>query len=138
MNYLLDTGFFYALLNDSEEQHSNVLAASALIEPGQIYLPSVVTTEVAYLVLRDLGSKPLAEFAEIVAAGRFTLLEPMPADYGRAAEVIRQYADSHIDFVDAVIVALAERLDVTHILTIDQRHFRLFRPRHCPAFELLP
>ena len=49
-----------------------------------------------------------------------------------------RYADARIDYVDCMIVALAERLGVTRILTLDQRHFRLFRPRHCPAFELLP
>lgn len=65
-----------------------MLAASASIEPGQIYLPSVVTTEVAYLILRDLGSEALADFAEISAAERFTLLEPALPEYRRAAEAI--------------------------------------------------
>jgi hypothetical protein len=33
---------------------------------------------------------------------------------------------------------MAERLNVRRILTLDRRHFELIRPRHCPAFELLP
>ena len=38
----------------------------------------------------------------------------------------------------APIMALAERLNIHHILTLDRRDFRAMRPRHCPVFELLP
>lgn len=51
---------------------------------------------------------------------------------------MRQYADAKLDFVDAIIAAIAERLNITRILTLDQRDFRLIRPRHCEAFEILP
>jgi predicted nucleic acid-binding protein len=37
-----------------------------------------------------------------------------------------------------VLVAIAERLNITQVLTLDQRHFRLFRPQHCDAFDILP
>src|SRR5438477_532166 len=43
-----------------------------------------------------------------------------------------------IRLVDASIVAIAERLRVTRLLTADRRHFSLIRPRHCPALELVP
>jgi len=39
--------------------------------------------------------------------------------------------------VDALIIAMTERLSMTRTLTFDQRDIRLFRPRHCAAFELL-
>jgi predicted nucleic acid-binding protein len=51
---------------------------------------------------------------------------------------MRQYADSDIGFVDASIVAVAERLNVRKIVTLDRRHFGLIRPRHCEAFAILP
>lgn len=63
---------------------------------------------------------------------------PRVEDYKRAAEIIRKYDDANIDFVDAIIVAIAERLNVTKILTVDCRHFDAFRPRHTAAFEILP
>jgi predicted nucleic acid-binding protein len=137
MSQLLDTGFLYALINQRESRHLDVLKAAETIQ-GTIYLPTVVTTEVAYLVQRDLGSQALADFVDMLAKESFVLVEPNPLDYQRAAAVIRQYADSHIDFVDAVLVAIAERLNIQRVLTIDTRHFRLFRPNHCIAFELLP
>jgi predicted nucleic acid-binding protein len=36
------------------------------------------------------------------------------------------------------VIALAERLGVTRVATLDQRHFSVVRPRHIPAFTLLP
>ena len=137
MSYLLDTGFLYALLNRSEQQHANVLAVSESVT-GQIFLPIPVTTEVAYLILRDLGTVAVADFVESLVEPGFELLEPISEDYQRAAAVIRKYHDARIDFVDAIMVAMAERLNITRILTLDQRHFRLFRPKHCTAFELFP
>lgn len=137
MSQLLDTGFLYALLNSNETRHTDVLRASRSVD-GPIYLPTVVTTEVAYLLQRDLGSDALAEFIDMLATESFVLVEPTVADFQRAAAVVRQYQDSQIDFVDAIIVAIAERLNIVRILTIDARHFRMFRPQHCPAFEILP
>ncbi len=137
MSYLLDTGFFYALLNRQENMHQPVLAAAQTVE-GEVYLPTPVTTEVAYLLLRDLGSDAVADFAESLASSHFILVEPQNVDYQRAAAVIRQYQDAEIDFVDAVLFAIAERMNITRILTIDQRDFRIFRPNHCPAFEIIP
>ena len=37
-----------------------------------------------------------------------------------------------------MVAAMAERLDISRILTVDQRHFRILRPKHVPAFEILP
>ncbi len=51
---------------------------------------------------------------------------------------MQQYADARVDFVDCVIVAMAERLNIKRILTGDRRHFFLFRPRHCQTFEVIP
>jgi len=137
MTCLLDTGFLYSLLNRIERQHATVrLIADTIREP--IVLPIPVITEVAYLLRRDVGVEAVAEFAELLGNTDMILEAPHAADYFRAAEIIRQYADARVDFVDAIIVAMAERLNITRVLTLDRRDFRMFRPRHCPAFELLP
>jgi predicted nucleic acid-binding protein len=44
-------------------------------------------------------------------------------------------ADARRDFVDALIAAIAERLNITRVLTLDRRDFQLIRPKHCPGFE---
>ena len=137
MSVLLDTGFLYALLNRNEQQHQRVLAAARSVNE-QIILPVPAITEVAYLLLRDIGPEAVADFSASLATTDLILECPQSMDYSRAAQIITQYRDSRVDFVDAVIVALAERLSITRILTLDARHFGMFRPAHCQAFELLP
>jgi uncharacterized protein len=69
---------------------------------------------------------------------KYRLTELTPGDISRSVEILQKYADTRIDFVDASVAAVAERLDVTRILTLDQRDFSLIRPKHCDYFELLP
>ena len=38
----------------------------------------------------------------------------------------------------AGLIAVAERLGVTRITTLDHRHFRVVRPAHCEALTILP
>lgn len=69
---------------------------------------------------------------------RFIILALTPEDLLRAAEILEIYQDSRIDFVDASVMAIAERLEITKVLTLDRRDFQLFRPKHCQFFEILP
>ncbi len=56
------------------------------------------------------------------------------------AELVRLYKDARLNPADVsvVAIAIAERLGVTQIATIDRRDFTLIRPRHVSAFKLLP
>ena len=66
-------------------------------------------------------------------------IEPLTAiDLESVNQVLKQYADSQLDFVDAVIVAIAERLNITRVLTLDRRDFSTMHPKHCDYFEILP
>lgn len=38
----------------------------------------------------------------------------------------------------ASVVAAAERLRIEAVATLDRRHFSVVRPRHVPAFKILP
>lgn len=70
--------------------------------------------------------------------GDFRLESLTAVDLPRILELMRQYADSNIGFVDASIVAVAERLNIRQVITLDRRHFGLIRPRHCLTFTILP
>ena len=56
----------------------------------------------------------------------------------RADAVLRKYSDLDLGFVDASVIATAERLDATEALTTDRRHFSAVRPEHVGAFRLSP
>ena len=46
--------------------------------------------------------------------------------------------DGSLGTTDASVIALAERLGVSEVATLDQRHFRVVRPSHVDALTLLP
>ncbi len=136
MTALLDTGLLLASMAENDNLHE--IAVIALEEEPDPILPDVVLPELGYMVLREIGYPALIAFIRAVAAGELPLESIALADLARAADILEKYADSRVDFVDCVIVAMAERLNVTRILTVDRQHFSLFRPKHCPAFEILP
>jgi len=131
-----DTGFVVALLNQSDIKHSDVVAIYQNYQ--QILLPQTVLAEVAYLVGRSAGVSTVAAFLKGLSASRFRLIPLSETDVIRVSEILEEYKDSRIDFVDATVMAIAERLKITLILTLDQRDFRLFRPKHCQSLEILP
>lgn len=131
-----DTGFVVALLNRSDIKHTDV--ATIYQQQQRILLPQTVLAEVAYLLGRDAGIMTVVAFVRGIAASRFNLVGLTDADLERVAEILEKYADSRIDFVDARVMAVAERYGSKTILTLDQRDFKLFRPKHCERFELLP
>ncbi len=137
MAFLMDTGFWYASIDDSDEHHEKVAPIAGKIREAVI-LPIPVITETAYLISRNRGVEALAKFSEGLAATKLQLEVPTAEDYKRTAEILRPYNDANIDFVDALIVSIAERLNIKKILTVDRRHFGAFKPRHCAAFEILP
>ena len=54
------------------------------------------------------------------------------------SELVDMYRSLNLGTSDAMVVAITERLGTPKVMTIDQRHFNVVRPRHVEAFELLP
>ena len=136
-NYLLDTGFLYATIDETDDRHLAVITVIKNLR-GKVILPVPVITETTYFLSRNLGLEAVAKFLDNLSISTFLVENPSPDDYVRSAEILRKYNDAKIDFVDVCIFAMAERLNITKILTIDRRHFSIFRPKHCAAFEILP
>ena len=59
-------------------------------------------------------------------------------DWERCVELIDTYLDLGLGVVDASIVAVAERLGLATIATMNTRDFRVVRPAHIDTFELVP
>lgn len=49
-----------------------------------------------------------------------------------------QYVSLPLGIVDAAVITIAERLNLAEVATVDRKHFSVVRPRHVPAFSLLP
>jgi uncharacterized protein len=133
---IADTGFVVALLNKNDTRHFDV--QPIYLQYPEILLPKTVFVEVAYLIGRDAGIPTTIAFLRNLSKSRFQAIELMDQDLDRIADILEQYIDSRVDFVDASVMAIAERCNIKIVLTLDQRDFRLFRPQHCDAFTLLP
>jgi predicted nucleic acid-binding protein len=59
-------------------------------------------------------------------------------DLARCQELIAQYRDIDPGLADVAVVATAERMSVQRILTVDERDFRVMRPKKGMTFVLLP
>lgn len=137
MTALIDTSFLLALADAEDRNHSRALGlAQTINEP--LILPIPVLPEICYLLASRLGHQAMRHFLSELTTSD-TALEPITkADLQRITEVLNQYADSRLDFVDATIVTIAERKNIIRVLTFDRRDFSIIRPRHSPYFELLP
>lgn len=133
---LMDSGFLYALIDETDVHSQKVKDALQGIYE-EIIFPAPAITETCYFISKNLGLGKMA-FLENLPQMNLILETPTGEDYRRAAAILRKYDDANIDFVDAIIVAIAERLKVTKILTVDRRHFGVFKPQHCEAFEIFP
>lgn len=137
---LCDTGPLVAaaVTNDDNHYISVELWTGLRLANRQLLLPETVCAEVGYLLERKLGSRAEAAFHRSIADGDYDLVTIQPEDHGRIAELIEQYEDLGLGTTDASVIALAERLDVAEIATLDRRHFTVVRPAHVTAFTLLP
>jgi hypothetical protein len=137
MTVVLDTSFLFALTDLTDLNHDCVLAVvQSINEP--LLLPSFVLPEVCYLIASRLGHQAMRKFIANLVVSGVQIESMMATDLERVGQILEQYADSQLDFVDAVIVAIAERLRITRVLTLDRRDFSIMRPRHCDYFEILP
>jgi uncharacterized protein len=136
MTALADTGFIVALALATDHWHDACL--SIYRQQTTLYVPQTTLAEVAYLLARAGGNLMTARFLTNLSHTKYRLVALESVDVIRSAALLAQYADSRLDFVDATVVAVAERLDVTTVLTLDRRDFQIVRPQHCEYFDLQP
>ena len=105
---------------------------------GELAAPVPVIAEASWLILDRLGTAAQATFLRLVTSGQLTVVDLTQADWQRCAELAEQYASLRLDLIDASLIAVAERLKLTRIATLNHRDFAIVRPRHAAAFELLP
>ncbi|MFN2594672.1 MAG: type II toxin-antitoxin system VapC family toxin [Actinomycetota bacterium] len=137
MALLVDSGPLYAYVDEDDRDHDASLAL-LLSHEGPLVVPQLVVTEVAYLLEARIGPEAEVRFLGDLAAGTFTTDAVLPGDWLRIAELVADYRDLPLGTVDASVVISAERLGVRAIATLDRRHFRVVRPRHVDAFDILP
>jgi hypothetical protein len=135
MALVLDTGVLYAAMDRNDAAHHR---CRALLDGARepLVVPAPVLPEVDFWVAKHLGVGPMVALLKDIANGAFVVENLDRKDYVRVAEILDTYAD--VGFVDASVLAVAERLGEGKIATLDRRHFAMLRPRHVRAMRLVP
>jgi len=137
MAILADTGPLYALA-DQDDQYHEAVAEYVSATRETLIVPGPVVPEVCYLLLAYLGSGAEIGFLRSLADQELLLEHFTVKDLVRAIEILEQYRTARFGMVDATVMAMAERLKIKVVLTLDRRDFGMYRHRHCAAFHLVP
>lgn len=122
---------------DRDDRHHEPCLDLLETHPGPLVVPTLVITDVTYLLGTRLGAPAEVRFLGDLAAGNLITEPVSSADWLRIAELVGRYRDLPLGTVDASVIAAAERLGITEIATLDRRHFTVVKP-HLRALSLLP
>jgi hypothetical protein len=90
---------------------------------------AAILCEIDYLLRARLRTDAALHFLSDLADELFALEAFTSADLVRSRTILEQYA---------AVMATADRLGISRILTVDERHFRAVRNIKGVAFYLLP
>ncbi len=121
-----DTGGLIVLLDTSEARHA-ALKRYHDATRGRWIVPAAVIPEVDYMASSRLGAEVARAFHADVESGAWRIEPATGEDVARALELRRRHADLALGYVDAIVMAMAERFAAGAIATTDGRHFRAVR-----------
>lgn len=137
MALIVDTGVLFGAFDTRDASH--VACAALLTEsPQTVTIPAPVLGELEWLLTSRRRFEAFLHVLDTIETGAVEVIDLRIADHVRVRELCRRYQDLPLGFVDAAVMAIAERLEETTIATLDQRHFTVVRPRHTTAFTLVP
>ncbi len=137
MRIIGDTGALYALMDEDDRWHDE---AKRVLEEKrlELILPSTILPEVCYLANKYLSLEAELEFLRSVIEGEIRVEEVNIKDYRSALRYMEKYKNMNIGFVDATIIAVAERLGILTLFTTDRRHFSQIKTKKGKSLNLLP
>lgn len=135
MAIIADAGGIYGLYDRRDSAHAQIRAVVER-EQDHILIPSPVLGEIDYLLRARVGVQALSRFLSDIRIGAFEVEAVTGGDLERCAALVAKYSNLDLGLCDASVIAVAERLRVNRILTVDERDFRVVRSSL--TFQLLP
>jgi predicted nucleic acid-binding protein len=127
---VVDAGPLVALFDGRDADHARVVTFLKDYT-GRLYSSLAVATEVMHLL--DFSRRAQHDFLKWFFGGAVGCIELSDADAVRVIALHEKYADRPMDFADATLIAIAERLDIREVLTLDS-DFRFYRFRNRQHF----
>jgi predicted nucleic acid-binding protein len=123
---LIDAGPLLAAINRGDRRHNECAELLRRLD-SPFYTTLSVATEAMYLLGRYTASAGQAALWRLILRGDLLLEHPTQRDLHRMAELMARYADRPMDFADASLVAIAERLGLDRVVTLDRTDFSIYR-----------
>jgi uncharacterized protein len=137
-NVIADSGPLGALFNRRDRFHLRAVEffrvhGSAL----RCHTTWEVVSEVMYFL--DFSAAAQGDFLEWLhiahARGFMTIAALDPTDLPGLSKLVRKYADRPMDLADASLVWLANKTDITDIITVDRADFAVYRTNKRKSFR---
>lgn len=120
---LIDSGPLIALFDSDDKYHT---ASIDFIKSNQCELITTIASITETLHLLDFNRNAQIDFLDWVNAGAVSIEAITAPDLLRIKELTIKYADLPMDFADACLVFLGDKLEIDEIATID-RDFDIYR-----------
>ena len=133
---LMDTGPLIAIL-DTKDKHHEYCARTIVTLNCRFHSTIAVITEAMYVLHERGGWRAQNGLWQIINQGDLLLEHPSERELLRMEELMSKYNDRPMDFADASLVALAERLSLTKIFTVDRNDFSTYRIGRKTPFTII-
>ena len=136
MEVIIDTSAIIGLMDKGCQQHNKI---SDIVNKNDINLivPSPIIPEVCYMLNKKFGAAIEIRFLEEIISVNLQIEIIKFPDILRTVEILNKYKSLNIGFVDGSVVAIAERLKINQIMTLDNKHFSSIIPVGFDYFEIL-
>jgi len=132
---LVDTGALLVLLDRDDRWHAACADAFSSLR-----LPFATSSAVLTELFHLLGDDRRAVVAgwRLMRSGAITVQPVGDSDLPALEQLMSRYHDRPMDFVDATLVHLAQRLSLSTILTVDNDDFETYRIGTKKRFRVVP
>ena len=130
---LIDSGPLIALFDASDKHHNK---AVNFIKSNKFPLVSTIASVTETLHLLNFNRNAQIDFLEWVHRGAVEIQNIQNSDFGRLKELTEKYRDLPMDFADACLVFIAEKIGINSIATID-RDFTIYRIQGRKKFKIV-
>lgn len=140
---LLDTGPIVALLVGADLHHGAVVAAlDEARGAGRTICTTWEAVGEAYTLIRvrvaqTRSAAPALTVLRWVEESGVRVLPAGETDHRRAAALLRRHLSLRLSYVDALVLALAERHHVEEVMSVDGRHFGAVHLRPMPVVRIV-
>ena len=130
---LIDTGPCIALFDRDDRFHKEIKNFMKNFR-GRLITSWAVVTETLHML--DFDHRVQVDFLRWLDRGALEVAGPVKEDLIRIIELTEKYKDRPIDFADASLLAIAERKELTAVISIDS-DFQIYRTAQVKPLEML-